>query len=123
MYPDKEAIEEKLTELEDIGDPDLVMELFRLYFEVIEGKKTELLVALKENKFDKIYSLAHSLKSTCGNLGSQILFKKLVDLEQKTKNNTDLSALAQIDLSLKDVITEIDKFSAFIAEKKKLLAR
>lgn len=118
MYPDKDAIEEKLRELEEIGDPDLVLELFRLYFEIIDDRKYQMNLALKENKFDKIYFIAHSLKSTCGNLGSQILFQKLVLLEQKTKNNPDISESSKIAELLNDVLLEIDKFSAFIKEKK-----
>jgi HPt (histidine-containing phosphotransfer) domain-containing protein len=118
MYPDKDAIEEKIKELEEIGDPDLVLELFRLYFEIIEERKSQMSLALKENKFDKIYFIAHSLKSTCGNLGSQILFQKLVLLEQKTKNNPEVSENSKIAELLNDVLAEIDKFSAFIAEKR-----
>jgi HPt (histidine-containing phosphotransfer) domain-containing protein len=121
MYPDKDAVEEKLKELEEIGDPDLVADLFRLYFEAIEDKKNQLKVALVEGKFDKIYAVAHALKSTCGNLGSQILFKKLVGLELITKGNTDLNTVPQVKAVLDDVLNEIDQFSAFINEKRQLL--
>jgi HPt (histidine-containing phosphotransfer) domain-containing protein len=122
MYADKDAIEAKFRELDEI-DPDLVLELLHLYFDMIEGKKAQLLAALHENKFDIIHSISHSLKSTCGNLGSQILFTKLLELEKQTKNNIDLRSSKQVETLLYDALAEMDLFSVFIGEKKQQLTR
>jgi HPt (histidine-containing phosphotransfer) domain-containing protein len=121
MYGDKESIEAKLTELEEVGGSELLSDLFKLYFECIEDKKIQLVTALNENKFDKIYFVAHSLKSTCGNLGSTILFQKVIDLETAAKNNFDVSTKPKIESLLKIVLTEVDLFSAYIAEKDQII--
>lgn len=117
MYADKVAIDAKLAELEEVGGPELLSDLFKLYFECIEDKKSQMISALNEDKLDKVYFVAHSLKSTCGNLGSTILFQKVIDLEAATKNNNDLSTKPKVESLLKIVLVEIDLFTAYIKEK------
>jgi HPt (histidine-containing phosphotransfer) domain-containing protein len=114
MYLDKASIELTLRELNQIGDPDLVSNLISLYFQNIEEQKRLLISSFNDNDFNIISKLCHSLKSTFGNFGSKILFKKLVNLESLTSKHFELSKRNEVQILLSEVLIEIDQFSDFL---------
>lgn len=64
---------EELLSLSDDGDPELLLDLIRLFLEDGPGKITALVQGLRFKDFDKMERAAHSLKGSAGNLGARLL--------------------------------------------------
>lgn len=66
---DMEVIEE-LLDLGDGGDPELLVDLIRMFLENAPSKLESILDGVSEGDWEKVERAAHSLKSSSGNLGA-----------------------------------------------------
>ncbi len=72
-----------IESLRELGDDDLVHELVEIFMEDTPPRLEELSKAFVEGDSERIESLAHSLKSSCANLGATRLSEICRELESK----------------------------------------
>lgn len=116
-YPDAQAIEDKIAELKELDDPDLLAVLFGLYLDSVDEKKKLISDYSRQNNLELLTSLIHSFKTTCGNLGSLRLFGQLSEFENELRRQLEQGQKPdQFDLPEKVFILlrEIDEFSEYL---------
>ena len=114
----------EIIDLKDVmervqDDKELLLELLEIYQEDFVGKRKALGEAIKNNEFQKVKELAHSLKGSSGNISAKPLHANFLKIEYMLQNK-DLSmagaVLAEIDqqfAQLKLFVIELNKkFSA-----------
>lgn len=67
------SIVEELLSFADDGDPELLVDLIRMFLDDGPAKVRAITEGLEEADFDKVERAAHSLKGTSGNLGAKHL--------------------------------------------------
>lgn len=65
------AVVDELLALSDDGDPELLLDLIRLFLDDGPSKIATLTEGLRDRDCDKIERAAHSLKGSSGNLGAR----------------------------------------------------
>ncbi|MBU0945925.1 MAG: response regulator [Proteobacteria bacterium] len=102
--PEQEVICRKQLEsiraLQSDGAPDILTRIITLYLEDTPEQMDKLYQALRSNDATEVRSIAHSLKSSCANLGALTLSTLFKKLENKGHTNslqgaTELFAKAQ----------------------------
>ena len=78
---DKEVIA-SLRELQDEGEPDIIIELSDLFFENAPGKIQAIRTAIEKGDAKGLHVAAHSLKSSSSYLGAT----KLSDMAKELEN-------------------------------------
>ena len=95
------------------GDRELLVELFDIYVPDSEGKIKGLNEAVKNKEYEKIKSLAHSLKGASGNISAKKLQASFLKIEELGKTQ-DLSnaweILSEIENQFFEVKAYITKF-------------
>ncbi len=72
-----------IESLKELGDVELVHELVEIFMEDTPPRLEELSKACLEGDAQRIESLAHSLKSSCANLGATYLSEICRELESQ----------------------------------------
>lgn len=67
------AVVEELLALSDDGDPELLLDLIRLFLEDGPAKVEAVTQGLATKDFEMMERAAHSLKGSAGNLGARLL--------------------------------------------------
>jgi HPt (histidine-containing phosphotransfer) domain-containing protein len=75
------TILESLRELQSPGEPDLIEELFLIFFRDVPPRLEEIKRLVALNKIDEAGRIAHSLKSASANLGCDDMSQKCAALE------------------------------------------
>ena len=81
---DMQVVEELLS-LSDDGDPELLLDLIRLFLDDGPSKVTSIVQGLRVKDFDKMERAAHSLKGSAGNLGARLLQATCEQMQQATR--------------------------------------
>lgn len=88
-----------IESLRDLGDDELVLELVEIFMEDTPPRLEELAKAYIDGDAERIESVAHSLKSSCANLGAIRLSEICRDLEAKGREGELAQAEELIVLS------------------------
>jgi HPt (histidine-containing phosphotransfer) domain-containing protein len=91
--------EELMERVQD--DKELLLELLELYIEDFKQKRVSLDDYVKNQDFENIRGVAHSLKGASGNISAKALREILLQLEQKGKDET-------MD-GVEDLLDQLDK--------------
>jgi HPt (histidine-containing phosphotransfer) domain-containing protein len=67
------SVVEELLSFADDGDPDLLVDLIRMFLEDGPSKVQSIVTGLEVGDFEKVERAAHSLKGTSGSLGAHLL--------------------------------------------------
>jgi HPt (histidine-containing phosphotransfer) domain-containing protein len=105
-----ERILEKLYELQDDADPDLVADLIRMFFALTPTRISRLRDALQSGDTRQLEREAHDLKSSAANLGATTLSSVASDLEKLgRKGSVDggREALAKLALEFERAKSEL----------------
>ncbi|MCD4779155.1 MAG: Hpt domain-containing protein [Candidatus Omnitrophica bacterium] len=84
-------------------DKELILELFDIFLEDYEKRRVTLEGAVKENNFDEIGAVSHSLKGAAGNISAKPLRMVLMELENKGKAN-DLNGVPELISAMDEAI-------------------
>ena len=97
------------------GDKEFVKELFRLFVDDCPQKLQEIKGAIDRKDFSKIAEIAHTLKSSSGNLGITAMYKLCLEIEKQAKEKR-LENMEDLYVSLK---REYERFRQFVSEFEK----
>jgi len=89
------AVVEELLSLSDDGDPELLLDLIRLFLDDGPAKIDALVSGLAERDFEKMERAAHALKGSSGNLGARLLQDTCERLQLSTRKR-DLTTSAEL---------------------------
>lgn len=107
---------ENLRMLND-GTTNLLVELIKMYCSAAPDRLSKMQSALDDKNLKSLGEIAHSLKSSSGNLGAMSVHKMCQELETNAHKNTQgfdfqtsLNNLkAEIDLAMKALTEEMNK--------------
>jgi HPt (histidine-containing phosphotransfer) domain-containing protein len=91
------AVLRDLAELDEPGTPSIVDELIGLFLQITPTQIAGLEAALGAKDLKALKAVAHSLKSSSGNLGA----RKLSQIAQNIENLSDLANAAELVSALK----------------------
>ena len=60
--------------------------MLAIFFNSVKDEVVELEKAIKVKNYEEIYSIAHSIKGSSGNLRLKAVFEKAKEIEQHSKN-------------------------------------
>src|SRR5436190_16738424 len=83
---DMQVVEELLS-LSDDGDPELLLDLIRLFLDDGPAKVGAVTQGLAAKDFDMMERAAHSLKGSAGNLGARVLQQTCEKLMLATRHH------------------------------------
>ncbi len=89
------AVVEELLSLSDDGDPELLLDLIRLFLADGPTKVAAVAAGLAARDFDQMERAAHSLKGSSGNLGARRL-QQTCELMQLATRKHDYEATRQL---------------------------
>lgn len=102
---------ENLRMLND-GTTNLLVELIKMYNTAAPEKLAKMQSAFREKNYKGLGDVAHSLKSSSGNLGAMSVHKMCQELESNShKNNLDFpfqEALEKLQDEIKNVLIELN---------------
>ena len=113
-------MEEKVVDLEDVlervqDDRELLLELFEIFeSDYIEKRKT-LDQLIKNNQYEHIRDIAHSMKGAAGNISAKALFSSCAKIEKIAGENN----LTDIQVILPILDQQFVQLQAYIADYKK----
>ena len=67
------SVVEELLSFADDGDPELLVDLIRMFLDDGPAKVAAVTAGLAAGDFDRVERAAHSLKGSSGNLGARLL--------------------------------------------------
>lgn len=76
----------ELLSLSDDGDPELLLDLIRLFLEDGPSKVTMISEGLQNTDFEKMERAAHALKGSAGNLGARLLQGSCEKMQTATRH-------------------------------------
>lgn len=120
MDPTKRANvldQDVIATLKDLGgedEPELFMELVDLFIDDTCGQLEEVSAALTRGDSDEMRRRAHTLKSSCANVGAVHLAQRCFQLEQLAL----AEELEEIRGLLTDVLAEFDDVKAALLSEK-----
>lgn len=94
-----------LESLVELGGPDLLKELIELFCTDAPSQMADLADAVSQGDASRVASVAHSLKSSCANLGAMRLAELTKELETAGRSGAIESAAEVIEVSK----TELDR--------------
>jgi PAS domain S-box-containing protein len=100
-----------LRELQEPDEPDFVTELIDVLFEELPQKLSAIEAAVAEGDALRVNRLAHSLKSSAGNLGAMPLSKLFQAIERKGAD----ADLVTVPALVADVATEFERVKAVLS--------
>jgi len=100
------AVVEELLSLSDDGDPELLLDLIKLFLDDGPAKVQSLLEGLYERDFDKMERAAHSMKGSSGNLGARLLQDTCERLQLSTRKH-DFSTTQQLAGQMKAQFADV----------------
>jgi HPt (histidine-containing phosphotransfer) domain-containing protein len=92
-------------------DKDLLLELLDIYVADYQQKRQTLEVVLKDNNFEEIRNIAHSLKGASGNISAKDLRELFYRIENMGKNKTpgDVpSLIIEMDTKFAELLKRIE---------------
>lgn len=89
------AVVDELLSLSDDGDPELLLDLIRLFLADGPEKVASLEAGLAARDFDQMERAAHSLKGSSGNLGARLL-QQTCELVQVATRRQDFESSRQL---------------------------
>lgn len=92
---------ERLDDLSFALDPEDIMEIIDQLIEIVPTQLEELMKAISSKESQQIRGVAHSLKGSISNMGSNHLANYLADIEHKGRDN-NLDGLEEIFSPLKE---------------------
>ena len=110
------TVVDELLSLSEGGDPELLVDLIRMYLDDGPIKLAEIVEGLAEQDYDRVERAAHSLKGAAGNLGAIMVQADCERLQVASRN----SEYDTMELGLS---TLRDHFREAEAAMQQLLAR
>ena len=89
------AVVDELLSLSDDGDPELLLDLIRLFLEDGPSKLAAVAQGLRAHDFEMMERAAHSLKGSSGNLGARRL-QNTCELMQMATRNHDFAVTREL---------------------------
>jgi HPt (histidine-containing phosphotransfer) domain-containing protein len=89
------AVVDELLSLSDDGDPELLLDLIRLFLDDGPGKIAAVTRGLQAHDFEMMERAAHSLKGSSGNLGARAL-QNTCELMQLATRNHDFAVTQEL---------------------------
>jgi HPt (histidine-containing phosphotransfer) domain-containing protein len=83
---DMQVVEE-LMSLSDDGDPELLLDLIKLFLDDGPGKVASIEQGLAKGDFDQMERGAHALKGSAGNLGARLLQGVCEEMQLATRQH------------------------------------
>lgn len=93
------SVVEELLSFADDGDPELLLDLIRMFLDDGPSKVRAVTEGLLAGDFDKMERAAHSLKGSSGNLGAKLL-QDVCEQIQVTARNHQLDPLRPLAAEL-----------------------
>ena len=81
------SVVEELLSVSDDGDPELLLDLIRMFLEDGPSKVQSVTEGLLAGDFEKMERAAHSLKGSSGNLGARLLQETCEQMQIATRNH------------------------------------
>lgn len=81
------TVVEELLSFSDDGDPDLLLDLIRMFLEDGPSKVRAVTEGLLAGDFEKMERASHSLKGSSGNLGAHMLQETCEQLQIASRNH------------------------------------
>lgn len=75
----------RLDQIREIGDAGLIKELLNLYLQDLEQYSAEIMEAIAEGNFKRIYESSHKLKGSSANLGIESIRSGCITMEAYAK--------------------------------------
>ena len=82
-----QAVLEELLSLTEEGDPELLLDLIRMFLDDSPSKVSAIEEGLDKGDFEKAERAAHSLKGSSGNLGARTVQDICERLQATTRNH------------------------------------
>lgn len=102
------AVVDELLSLSDDGDPELLLDLIRLFLADGPTKVAAVSEGLAQRDFDRMERAAHSLKGSSGNLGARRLQNTCEKMQIATRNH-DLPTSANLTPQLAADYAEVER--------------
>ncbi len=102
------AVVDELLSLSDDGDPELLLDLIRLFLADGPTKVAAVSEGLAQRDFDRMERAAHSLKGSSGNLGARRLQNTCEKMQIATRNH-DLPTSAHLTPQLAADYAEVER--------------
>lgn len=102
------AVVEELLSLSDDGDPELLLDLIRLFLADGPVKVAAVRDGLAAKDFEVMERAAHSLKGSSGNLGARRLQNTCEQMQLATRNH-DLPTSARLTPQLVAEYSEVER--------------
>lgn len=81
------SVVEELLSFSDDGDPELLVDLIRMFLEDGPNKVRAVTEGLLAGDFEKMERAAHSLKGSSGNLGARLLQESCEQMQLAARNH------------------------------------
>jgi HPt (histidine-containing phosphotransfer) domain-containing protein len=98
----------ELLSLSDDGDPELLLDLIRLFLEDGPSKVAAISEGLQATDFDKMERAAHALKGSAGNLGARLLQGTCEKMQSATRQK-QLDDMRELTAQLQQNFVEVKK--------------
>jgi HPt (histidine-containing phosphotransfer) domain-containing protein len=108
------AVIETLRKLSMPGEPDVLIEVLKLFLEEAPSRIEKLRNAWAARNIQEVQRMAHSLKGSAGNIGARDLFDvcQQLDLVGRSGGSIDAGALvAALDVEFGKVQAEIHRLT------------
>lgn len=119
----EEYINRKLLEVWKEVDPtgwvDIVKDILNVYLDSVPQDFQKFILAREEKNFQEMQRIAHSLKSSSGNVGAQrlqFLFQNVEDACHHGQVDVAIHHCRHIELQFRSTIQEINKYLSEIKQ-------
>ena len=92
-----ETVIQTLRQLTPPGEPDILIEVLKLFLEEVPPRIDRLRNALAAGNIQEVHRTAHSLKGSAGNIGARRLYDVCRDIDDKGKAGDMAGAAALVD--------------------------
>lgn len=112
------SVVDELVSFAADGDPDLLVDLIRMFLEDAPTKVASMRTGLERQDWHMVEKAAHSLKGSSGNLGAELVQHLCEDLQNAARATPpDCAKVTRLVHDLEA------PFQASVAELRKILAR
>lgn len=102
------AVVDELLSLSDDGDPELLLDLIRLFLDDGPTKVAAVTAGLAARDFEQMERAAHSLKGSSGNLGARHLQEACEQMQMATRRR-DFEASQQLAPRIATEYAEVER--------------
>jgi HPt (histidine-containing phosphotransfer) domain-containing protein len=110
VYLNEKAIEN----LKRIGGNDLVRNMMNIFLDETHRRVEDTFMSYETGDYKLLENLAHSIKSTAGNLGLDVLYRFCSVLEQKAreKRGVDTALVSEFQLIFSNTKSAVEQYLA-----------